>query len=237
MDVNMNILCTICCRSGSSGVKDKNIKLINGKPLMAYTIETAKKWGGYNDFIISTDSEKYQAIAKEYGCDAPFLRPQELADSKAGKVGVIRHAMLEMEKLNGVEYDYVIDLDVTSPIRKAEDIENCFKMCVDGDYEIVYSVTNARKNPYFNMVEVNESGYAVLSKHLEKDVLSRQAAPKVYEINGSIYVYKREYLLEAENVYANKAGIYVMDDHAIDIDSNADFDYIEYLLKAGKIEL
>ena len=227
----MNILCTICCRSGSQGVKNKNIREVNGLPLMAYTIKTAREWGGYTDFIISTDSVEYQEIAKQYGCESYFTRPEVLADSKSGKVAVIKHALLTMEEIKGITYDYVVDLDATSPLREISDIEACIKKCLENDLDIVYSVCEARKNPYFNMVELNEEGYPHLSKKLPGDVLSRQAAPKVYEINGSIYVYKREYLLGATTVFSDKAGIYVMKDTSIDIDSEADLEYMTYLLK------
>lgn len=227
----MNILCTICCRSGSKGVKDKNIRDVNGLPLMAYTIKTAREWGGYTDFIISTDSEKYQQIAKTYGCDSYFLRPAELADSKSGKVAVIRHALQSMEEIKGIHYDYVVDLDATSPFRSVSDIEEAVKQCIDKELDIVYSVCHARKNPYFNMVELDEEGYPHLSKQLSTSILSRQAAPAVYELNASIYVYKREYLLEATTVFAKKAGIHVMDDVSIDIDSEDDLEYMSYLLK------
>lgn len=227
----MNILCTICCRSGSVGVKDKNIRDVNGLPLMAYTIKTAREWGGYTDFIISTDSEKYQEIAKQYGCDSYFLRPSVLADSKSGKVAVIRHALEQMEQIKGIKYDYVVDLDATSPFRECRDIEEAVKQCVDNDLDIVYSVCEARKNPYFNMVELDEEGYPHLSKQLPTSVLSRQAAPKVYELNASIYVYKRAFLLEATTVFSKKAGIHVMEDVSIDIDSEDDLEYMSYLLK------
>lgn len=227
----MNILCTICCRSGSQGVKDKNIREVNGKPLMAYTIEQAVKWAGYTDFVISTDSKKYQEIAKQYGCSAPFTRPDELADSKSGKVAVIRHALETMENLNNIQYDYIVDLDATSPFREIADIEAAVTKCIDNDLDIVYSVCEARKNPYFNMVELDENGFPHLSKKLPGDVLSRQAAPKVYELNASIYVYKREYLLQATTVFSDKAGIIVMKDESIDIDSERDLQYMEYLLK------
>lgn len=224
------VLCTICCRSGSVGVKDKNIREVNGLPLMAYTINTAKEWGGYTDFIISTDSQKYCDVAGEYGCESYFLRPAVLADSKSGKVAVIRHALCEMEKIKGYEYDYVVDLDVTSPLRSAEDIRVAFEQCVEKDLDIVYSVCEARKNPYFNMVELDENGYPHLCKKLPGDVLSRQTAPKVYELNASIYVYKREFLLEANTVFSDKAGIHVMEADSIDIDSEEDLAYMSYVL-------
>ncbi|MBR3840023.1 MAG: acylneuraminate cytidylyltransferase family protein [Erysipelotrichales bacterium] len=227
----MNILCTICCRSGSQGVKDKNIREVNGKPLMAYTIEQATKWNGYTDFVISTDSKKYQEIAEVYGCSAPFTRPNELADSKSGKVAVIRHALETMENLNGITYDYIVDLDATSPFREIADIEAAVRKCIDNDLDIVYSVCEARKNPYFNMVELDENGFPHLSKKLPGDVLSRQAAPKVYELNASIYVYKRDYLKTATTVFSDKAGIIVMKDESIDIDSENDLKYMEYILR------
>ena len=124
-----------------------------------------------------------------------------------------------------------MDLDATSPLRKISDIEGAVKKCIENDLDIVYSVCEARKNPYFNMVELDENGYPHLSKKLDSAILSRQAAPKVYELNASIYVYKREFLLNATTVFSDKAGIWVMDDESIDIDSENDLKYMEYLLR------
>lgn len=227
----MNILCTICCRGGSKGIKHKNIRLVNGKPLMAHTIETARQWGQYTHLIVSTDSLEIMEVAREYDAEVPFTRPEELANDTSGKVAVIRHALQAMEALHHMKYDYVVDLDATSPLRSVEDIAKAVAICVEQQLDIVYSVNEARKNPYFNMVELNEAGYPQLCKKLPANVLSRQSAPKVYELNASIYVYERNFLLQAQTVFSEKAGIYVMERSTIDIDEEDDLLYLEYVMR------
>ncbi len=227
----MNILCTICCRGGSKGIKNKNIRIVHGKPLMAHTIETAKQWGQYTNLIVSTDSSEIMEVARNYGADVPFARPQELANDTSGKVAVVRHALQAMEEIHQIRYDYVVDLDATSPLRSVADIAKAVEHCVTNKLDIVYSVNEARKNPYFNMVELDAQGYPHLCKQLPSSVLSRQTAPKVYELNASIYVYERSFLLEAQTVFSEKAGIYVMERSAIDIDEEDDLVYLEYVMK------
>ncbi|MBZ4644149.1 MAG: hypothetical protein JG767_1758 [Deferribacteraceae bacterium] len=226
----MKILCTICARGGSKGVKNKNVRELLGKPLIAYTIEMAKKWGKFSDIIVSTDSELIKRISLQHGAIVPFIRPMELATDNAGKIDVIKHAVNYMEQL-GEFYDVVIDLDVTSPLRTTEDIENAYQKLVTEQLDIVYSVCEARKSPYFNMVEIDSDGIPRLCKKPEKPVLSRQTAPKVYELNASIYVYRKEFLLKTNTIHAEKAGIYIMpQERSIDIDSELDFRFVEFMM-------
>lgn len=226
----MKILCTICARGGSKGVKNKNIRELKGKPLIAYTIETAMKWGKFNDIVISTDSEVIKDIALEYGGLVPFMRPDYLATDNAGKVAVIKHAVKYMEDI-GKFYDVVIDLDVTSPMRNTEDIDNAYRKLIESNLDIVYSVCEARKNPYFNMVELNEKEVPILCKIPNENVLSRQTAPRVYELNASIYVYKKDFLLSTNTIHSNNAGIYVMpQDRSVDIDTEVDFKFVEFMM-------
>lgn len=230
----MKILCTICARGGSKGVKNKNIRELLGKPLIAHTIETAKKWEKFDDIIVSTDSEKIQEIAIEYGAHVPFLRPEELATDEAGKLGVIKHALHFMEQ-DGCKYDIIIDLDCTSPLRSVEDIEKAYKKLLDENLDIVYSVCEARKNPYFNMVELDENGIPELSKKPDDKVLSRQKAPKVYEMNASIYVYSREFLVNTNTIHGKKAGIHIMPpERSVDIDSELDYEFVKFMMEKLK---
>ena len=120
------ILCTICARGGSKGLKEKNTRLLLGKPLIAHTIEIAKKWKKFDDIALSTDSEEMIEIAKSYGIIVPFKRPPKLSGDDIGKVEVIKHLVKFLIDKNK-EYDTIIDLDVTSPLRTLEDIENAYK--------------------------------------------------------------------------------------------------------------
>lgn len=227
----MNILLTICARKGSKRVKNKNLKMISGKPLIAHTIETALEWGRADKVIVSTDSDEIASISKDYGANVPFIRPENLATDSAPKIPVIRHAVDFMEKLENKNYDLIVDLDPTSPLRTVEDIENSYKIMIEEKPVNLFSVTVARKNPYFNMVELDKEGFAHLSKELNDPVFRMQDTPVVYEMNASIYMYWKKYLSEMESPITDKSRIYVMpSERSIDIDSETDFKMVEWLM-------
>ncbi len=230
----MKILGTICARGGSKGVKNKNIRELDGKPLIYYTIDTMKRWGKADRIICSTDSPVIAKLANEYGAETPFLRPKDLASDTAPKIPVIKHALQYCEEEEGINYDVVVDLDPTSPIRTTRNIDGALQKFSDTNADVLYSVTVAKKNPYFNMVELDEDGNAHLSKELKGESYRRQDAPKVYSINGSIYIYNRNYISQANSLHCDNEKIYVMDEiSSIDIDREIDFRIIEFLLKSG----
>lgn len=231
----MKILVTIAARGGSKGVKNKNIRPLLGKPLIAYTIEQALKWGKASKVLVSTDSADIAEAAKIAGAQAPFLRPAELAGDAAPKVPVIRHAWREAEKLYGEKYDFVVDLDATAPLRKIADIEACLETAKARKPLMVFSVVPAHKNPYFNMVELDGEGWARLCKRLPDSVKRRQDAPKVYDLNASIYVYSREFLEgDGLTVLTDRSAAHVMDElSGTDIDREVDFKFVEFILKEG----
>lgn len=237
----MNILVTIAARGGSKGVKNKNIRLINGKPLIYYTIKVAKDWGKKKRVVCSTDSNEIANIAKENGIDVPFIRPKELASDGAGKFGVIRHALIESERIFNEKYDLVVDLDVTSPIRSISDLDKCLEIYLSKRPDILISVVKSRKSPYFNMVEEKEDGFVKVCKPLKSDILCRQDAPNVFDINGSIYFYNPHFLLNPKIksvLSTERAAIYLMDDkYSLDVDSELDFKFIEFLIKDKVIKL
>jgi CMP-N-acetylneuraminic acid synthetase len=236
-----NILLIIAARGGSKGVTNKNIRPLNGKPLIAHTVLQAKKWGKADRIICSTDSEAIAAAAKEYGAEVPFLRPAELASDTAGKLSVYRHALRAVEaKSGGVKYDIIVDLDVTAPIRKISDIEGAYQLFLDKRPKSVFSVTPCRRNPYFNMVETDQNGYATLAKKAGTGVVSRQQAPKVWDMNASIYVYDRDFILDEQvtSAISDRSLIWEMDSFsAFDIDHEIDFTFIEFLVTKGLVTL
>lgn len=231
-----NILLIIAARGGSKGVKNKNTKILMGKPLIAYTIQQAFKWGKAADIVCSTDSRKIAKLAKQYGVKIPFKRPKNLAGDKIPKIEVLRHALFECERIYKKKYHIIVDLDVTSPIRKIVDLDNCLRLFRKNRPDTLFSVVKSRRNPYFNMVEKKNNGRLSLSKCLKKKVFGRQAAPLVYDMNASIYFYKREYLLNSKNnaVVSKISLAYIMDEiSGVDIDSELDFKFIEFLMKKG----
>ena len=226
------ILCTICARGGSKGVKNKNIKQINGKPLIAYTIEQAKESKLFEHIVISTDSDDIANIAKEYSAEVFFKRNVEMSSDTAGKLDVIRDAFVRSEEYYGEKFDYLMDLDATAPLRVVDDIRNSFQQFLDNDNDNLITAMPSRRSPYFNLVEVDKDGKVYLSKKLDDTVVRRQDAPKSYDMNASIYIWKRDIILNRKSIFLEKTGLYIMpENRSIDIDSELDYKFVEFLMK------
>ena len=185
----MNILCTVCARGGSKGIKNKNIKKLFNKPLILHTLLQAKKSRIFDKIIVSTDSNKIINISKRK-VDYIVKRPKKLSTAKASKIFAIKHALTQAEKNFKKNFDIVIDLDATSPLRNIDDIIKAKNKFVRNKYENLISVCHSRKNPYFNIVEKTKKGLKLV-RETKKNYVRRQDAPDVYDINASIYIWKR----------------------------------------------
>ncbi len=226
------VLCTICARGGSKGVKNKNIKEINGKPLIAYTIEQAKNSGLFEHIVISTDSDNIARIAQEYGAEVFFKRSEEMASDTAGKLDVIKDAFVRSEKYYNKQYDYLVDLDATAPLRNVDDIKKSFEQFLLNSNDNLITAMPGRRSPYFNLVEVNKDGKVYLSKNLKNSIIRRQDAPKTYDMNASIYIWKRDTILNEKTLFLENTGLYVMpEERSIDIDTELDYKFVEFLMK------
>lgn len=230
----MNILFTICGRAGSKGFKNKNLKEMRGIPLSYYSLAAIK---GYmvrhpNDKVVvalNTDSDLLMEIVrKQKTIPVHYVkRKPELAGDVVPKVDVIKDTF---EACKGMIPDLVIDLDITSPLRRVEDIEKAIAEFNKGGYDLVFSVVEARRSPYFNMVESKPDGF--YRKICQSQYTARQQAPKSYEMNASIYVYSPGFLKSKieKTIIDYKCGISVMPDYLVlDIDSEEDFAMMQYL--------
>jgi len=235
----MDILLTICARGGSKGIPGKNIKMMNGKPLIWYTIQTARmfqKRVPNVDIVLSTDSDEIRRVAKECGLDSDYKRPDYLANDTCGKIDAIKDVLLHYEQQYGKRYDYLLDMDVTSPLRTVDDLLAAFKIIEEEKAAInLYSVSPAGRNPYFNMVEKKANGFYNLVKD---DVLylSRQVAPVVYEQNGSFYYYRREFFdLGYKGCDTDRSTIYLVPHTCFDLDNPFDFEFMSFLMENNKL--
>lgn len=227
----MNILCTICARKGSKGLKNKNLLKINNKHLIFYSIDQAKKVNEITDIIISTDLDVPQNELKKRKLKIFFKRKASLSSPKAGKVPVIRDALIKAEKYYQKKYDVIIDLDVTSPLRSIKDIRGSIKKFLKSKSNNLISVCKSRRNPYFNMVELKKN-IPTLSKKFKKNILRRQDAPTVYDMNASIYIWKKKYLMSTNKIFSKKTTFYEMPfNRSIDIDSYHDLESVKYFIK------
>lgn len=237
MNKKKKILCTICVRGGSKGLINKNIKLLDNIPLIAHTIQQAQKSKLFDYIVVSTDSEEIMDIAKEYNAEVFFKRSKDLSNDTAGKVKVIKDAFERSEEHFNIKFDYQFDLDATSPLRLVSDIHNAFSQFLKNDYDLLQSGMISRKSPYFNLVELDVNKHIILSKKLEKPILRRQDSPKCYDLNASIYIWKRNTILNYDTVFVKNAGLYIMpEERSIDIDTQLDFDFVEFIMKRDKNE-
>jgi CMP-N,N'-diacetyllegionaminic acid synthase len=234
----MRVLITICARGGSKGIPGKNIKLLNTIPLIAYSIRVAKQFAELydTDIAISTDDADIKKVANDYGIITDYTRPLELATDSAGKIDTILDLILHQESKSNT-YDYILDLDVTSPLRTLTDLVDAFNLLIkDKEAVNLFSVNNSARNPYFNMVEQKENGYYDLIKR-DGAVLTRQTAPKVYDLNASFYFYKRSFFSQGfKTVFTQQSLIFLMPHLCFDLDHIIDFEFLDFLLSNGKLD-
>lgn len=231
----MTILCVIGARGGSQGLPGKNIRPMLGKPLITWSIEQARAAPEISRVVVSTDSPAIAEVARAAGADVPFLRPAELSGPTVGKFQVWQHAIEACSGHFGETYEAYVDLDCTSPLRDAADISRAiaqFRAARPRGVDAVFSVCKARKNPYFNLVERNEQGALKVSKPLPGKVLARQTAPAVFEHVASVYVLAPDYLRSAQHLLDGfTEGYDIGEEKSLDVDSEFDFELIEYLMK------
>ena len=234
-----NILITICGRSGSKGFKNKNLKTFLGTPLVYYTVAIAENFKKRlidecdTTICLNTDSNELQTlVSSKYKNVEIISRDAELGGDKIAKMAVWHNSLDLMEASFQKKFDYVIDLDITSPLRQIDDVVNAYREKLNrNDCQLVYSVCESRRNPYFNMVKV-ENGIA--TKFAESNFTTRQEAPSVYDMNASIYVIDADYLRkDKDNMLLNATScIYEMYDTAVlDIDCEQDFELMEVIAK------
>lgn len=228
----MFILGTICCRGGSKGVSGKNIKPLHGKPLIAYTIETALATTLINDVIISTDDTLIADTAISFGAHVPFMRPVDLATDTSSKWPVFIHAVEAYEKLHNITVDYLVDMDVTVPLKSADDINGAIqKALADESVDVVITGYEPERNPYFNMMEIKPDGFAEIVKKGDRPIVRRQDAPEVYSLTPAAYVIKKSALYNFEHWSKAKCKIYpIPRERAVDIDTEIDFKIVEFLM-------
>jgi len=235
-----NILITICGRAGSKGFKNKNLKTFLGVPLVYYTaaiaedFKTRMKKECCTTICLNTDSKELQNIVHTKYSDIAIIdRSAELGGDKVPKSAVWRNSLNLLESKLGLAFDYVIDLDITSPLRQINDVVDAFNLKLhNSQYQMIYSVCESRRNPYFNMVKV-ENGFA--TEFCPSKYTTRQDAPSVYDMNASIYVMDASalrYDIEDQIFATSKMGIYEMYDTAVlDIDCEQDFELMEIIAK------
>lgn len=230
------ILCTICMRKGSKGVKNKNLLKINNQYLMKYTIKQAINSKIFDKIVISSNSEKILNISKRFNPNFLIKRSEKLSNDTTGKISVIQDAVAKSEKKFKYKFDYVCDLDVTSPLRYINDIKKAYQQLLKEKLDMITSACIGRRNPFFNVVMLKNYNIIYASNLKNKNFLRRQDAPKVFDLNASIYFWKRDQLMKLKNkTFCKKSSLYIMPfERSIDIDTPSDLKILKLLMNRNK---
>jgi len=231
----MKYVALICARGGSKGLPGKNIRHLAGKPLITWAIEQAKGLKRVERIIVSTDSEEIAMVARKSGAEVPFMRPSELAQDNSPEWLVWRHALNFLKETTGDYPDGLIAIPVTAPLRAASDLEACLDEYEKGEVDVVITVTDAHRNPYFNMVKQNENKTMGLVIPPDNAVFRRQDAPDVYDMTTVAFVAKPEYVLKKDRIFDGRVRhVHIPVERALDIDTPLDFKIAECLINQSK---
>jgi len=226
----MRYVALICARGGSKGVPGKNIKPLGGVPLIGRSILVAKQVERIERVIVSTDSQEIAQVAKEYGAEVPFMRPMELAGDKSSEWHVWQHALDYLEKNDQKQLDGLVNLPTTAPLRKVEDVESCLDEYEKGEADLIITVTEAHRSPFFNMVINDQDGYSALVIPTN-NITRRQDVPIVYDMTTVAYVAKPEYIKNNSQLFGGRVrSVKIPVERAIDIDTALDFKIAESLI-------
>ena len=227
----MNAVAFIFARGGSKGLPGKNIRHLDGKPLIAWSIEHAQAVNRIQRVIVSTDSEEIAAVARQYGAEVPFIRPAVLARDDSPEWLAWRHALNYLLETDGVLPQAMVSVPTTAPLRLPLDIENCLDKYEQTDSDIIITVTDANRSPYFNMVKFNADDTVGLVIPPQSAITRRQDAPAVYDMATVAYVVRPDFVMKQNSVFEGRvSAVHVPVERAIDIDTLLDFQIAECLL-------
>ena len=228
----MKTLYVIPARGGSKGIPHKNIKPLAGKPLIGYSIDVARQLAADDDICLTTDDPEIAATAESMGLNVPFLRPASLATDTCGTYEVLIHA-LDFYRDRGIDYDTLVLLQPTSPMRTADDVRAALAL-YSPDIDMVVTVKEAASNPYYNCYETDNDGFLHISKG-DGGYTRRQDAPKVWEYNGAVYVINVESLRRMPLSAFNRRRMSVMPaERSVDLDTPVDWLIAEKLIENAK---
>ena len=231
--MNMKAVAFIFARGGSKGLPGKNIRLLGGKPLIGLAIECALEVDRISQIIVSTDSEEIATISREFGAEVPFIRPAKLAMDDSPEFLAWKHGIAYLRESTGTIPQAIVSVPATSPLRLAIDVEKCLDEYEKGLADVVITVTDAHRSPYFNMVKSNPDGTYGLVNSSTSEVARRQDVPVVYDMATVCYVANSEFVMNHNSIFEGRVGaVHIPVERAIDIDTHFDFQLAELLLSS-----
>jgi len=230
----MKFIVLICARGGSKGLPGKNIKFLSGIPLIGWSIGIAKQLNRASRIIVSTDSEEIAKVALEHGAEVPFMRPKELALDNSPEWLVWQHAIKFVESHDNENYDAIIVLPVTAPLRSVVDVDKCIDLFEEGEIDSVITVSDASRSPYFNMTVNDDSGFSKLVIPIKKQISRRQDAPEVFDMTTVAYIVSTNFVKDFNGIFEGRVkSVVIPRERAVDIDDLMDFKIAECLLMDG----
>jgi CMP-N-acetylneuraminic acid synthetase len=225
-----NYIALICARSGSKGLPGKNTRLLAGIPLIGWSIKVALETERVSRVIVSTDSKEIAKVARDHGAEVPFIRPNELATDNSSEWLVWRHALDYLNENSGNYIDGLLSLPPTAPLRSLKDVNKCIDEFEKGEVDVVITVTDAHRSPYFNMV-VNNNSYSSLVIPSENQIVRRQDSPVVFDMTTVAYVANPRFIYKKNGIFEGRVrSVHVPLNRAIDIDTYIDFQLAECLI-------
>lgn len=223
----------ICARGGSKGVPRKNVRVLGGRPLIAWSIDAAQQCPELDRLIVSTDDAEIAEVARACGAEVPFMRPAEFASDTASEWLVWRHAIQAMTDELGFRPEVLVNIPPTSPLRLPADISACWRQLCGTDADVVITVREAARNPYYNMVFLDEAGLARLVIPPTVEMHQRQGAPAVFDITTVAYAARTSHVLARDSIFAGKVrAVSVPVERSLDIDTEYDWLVAEALIRA-----
>ena len=227
--MNPRILFLVCARNGSKGVPHKNVADVGGKPLIHHTLATLRACEFKEHVVLSTDGDPIASTCKGW-VDHIIDRPAHLAGDEVARAPVLKHALEEAEEHFKVRYDYMFDFLATSPFRDQEDLKTCLELIQLEGVENVFSVVPSKCNPYFNMVELEGTAPRLVKS--AGNLARRQDAPQTYDMNGSIFAWTRQAIVEGAELFTPKTRLHIMPERCgVDVDTPHDLEVLRSLWK------
>jgi N-acylneuraminate cytidylyltransferase len=228
----MSVVALICARAGSKGIPGKNVRPLCGRPLIAWAVQAARQVPRVRRVLVSTDSPEIAQVARDAGADVPFMRPAELAQDTSSEWLVWRHALTFLRETEGSYPDALLVVPATAPLRAVDDLERCLDVFEAGDTDVVITVSEAHRSPYFNMVRALEDGTVGLVSPPESAFRRRQDVPILYDMTTVAYVARPEFVMERDGMFQGRVrSVLVPAERALDIDTPLDFSIAEFLME------
>ena len=223
-------ICFIAARGGSKGVVGKNIRLLAGKPLIAYAIESSIKSKIFSHVVVSTEDKEIARISQKFGAEVPFLRPKKLATDSTGMTEVVLHGLKKLHAL-GYDFDTFVNRDCTVPFLRNKDVAGSIRLLKRKNCNAVFGVYRQHLNPYFNIMELDSNGFLKIVKDEEKRPISRQTAPIVYQLNG-LFTYNTEKFFKYRNdLLLNALPYEIPIETGFMIDTEFEFKLAEFIIQ------